>query len=148
MNSLSLMIYVLAGFGFCEKYHYQKQLVEEEVYLADRIQSIIRGSRGTNWSRDHGGMIQASFPGLLNGLSYIAQVPLPRDDTSHSGLGPLTLISSQENAPTDMPTRPIWGRQLPSWHSLFSGMRLGLCQVYKKLSPFIKEPLSKSAKHV
>ena len=35
----------------------------------------------------------------LSQISFIAQANLPRDDAAHSGLGPITSINNQDNAP-------------------------------------------------
>lgn len=51
--------------------------------------------KSATWLASHG------FLGLL---SYATLYHLSEDDTSHSELGPPTLIVNQENAPTIMPT--------------------------------------------
>lgn len=51
--------------------------------------------KSATWLASHG------FLGLL---SYTTLYHLPKDGTSHSELGPPTLIVNQENAPTIMPT--------------------------------------------
>lgn len=83
------------------KHHEQKQFGEERVYLAYRLQSIIRGMQGRNKrqeprgnrSRGHGWMILTDFLSLF---SYIPQDYLPKDGTTHSGVGPFTSVVNQK----------------------------------------------------
>lgn len=49
----------------------------------------------------------------LSYFCYIAQTYLPRNDTTHSGLGPLAAISNQEYATTDMPAGQSGGGSSP-----------------------------------
>jgi hypothetical protein len=53
---------------------------------------------------------------ILSWLSYKAQAHLPKDGAAHSGLGPLSLITSQDNSQTKTKlaeTILTWGTFFP-----------------------------------
>lgn len=61
-----------------------------------QVQSIIRGSQGRNWSRDH---IEPLLTGLLNPLAYTTRTTCPQWVWFS-----FISISNQENAPADLST--------------------------------------------
>jgi hypothetical protein len=82
--------------------------VEERVYLAYTSISLFiikerqdrNSNRAGNWRQElmqrpwRGAGYWLALHGLFSLLSYRTQDYQPRDDTTHSGLGPLTLITN------------------------------------------------------
>lgn len=111
-------------------------LVEERVYLRLQV-TIIRGSQAWDWRQKPGKNVTYWF--LFSAPFVQSRGPLAQDaltgepwPRAHSRLSPPTLISNQENAPTELPRGQPAGSsssvEIPS-----SCICLGLCQVDKKL---------------
>ena len=79
-----------------------------KAFMFRAFKSIIQGRQGRNSKElkqnPQGNAIYwLTSSGLLNFLSDAAQDYLPRDSATHSGLGPPTTISNQENIPQTIP---------------------------------------------
>lgn len=93
------------------------KLGQEKVYFTSQHsgQTLHGGkssqeSGGKNGSRGHEGSLLVPLP-LLSLLSYTPQDPLPRDDTTRSGLGPPIITTDYENIPQAV-YRPILWKHL------------------------------------
>ena len=87
---------LLWGFGAVIKYHVQKQLEEDRVYMAYTTHlssSLTEGRAEADVSEEK------PLTGLLRQLSLTRQDHLPGNGTAHSGLGFPTSIANQEHLP-------------------------------------------------
>lgn len=70
-------------------------------------------------------LLACSLRLMLSYLPYTAQVHLPRKGTTHSGLGPPTLISNQENIPQTCPQANLM-EEILNWGSPFPDDLVGI----------------------
>ena len=87
-------------FYCCDKYHnLAEQLGKEKVYLIQKLTIHRKWKSRTGFEAEarEKSCLLAFFPSLLSLVSYRTQDHLPRDDTSHGGLSPVTSFRNRES---------------------------------------------------